>query len=277
MNTKSWRRCGLAIAAGAFSAQTFAETIFDYTHRFHVGYARQDADARVTSSIDPLPPIEIDLADDLNVDNSSESILLAYHWQFAEKWSLGLTYQRLSLDGDGLAARDFNFDGEEYRAGVRVDTEFTMDTYRLDVGYKLFSNDHWEVMVGAGVHTFAIDTSLAAGVGLEGGGESIVDEFRQESSNVLAPLPNLRAGVAYLLTPRWSVGASAGWLGLNIDDFSGSYTYADVGTDYRITDHFGIGASYQVAELDAKISDSDGFDEVNIELSGPSIYLFYGF
>jgi hypothetical protein len=271
---------GLAVATVAFCAESLAgTTIFDDRHRFHLGYARQDAEAKVTSSVDPLPPIEIDLQDDLNVDNSSASILAAYQWRFAEKWTLGLTYQRLSLDGDGLAARDFNFDGEEYRAGAQVNTEFTMDTYRLDVSYALIRNDQWELMVGLGVHTFVIETALEAQVSLEdGGGDSpLVDEFTKETADVLAPLPNLRAGVAYLITPRWSVTGSVGWLGLNIGDFSGSYTYADVATAYRFTERFGIGASYQIAELDAKIDDSDGFDEVNIKLPGPSIYLVYGF
>ncbi len=277
MDSVSWR-FGLAWVAVVYCAETCAGTMFDDTHRFHLGYARQDADAKVTSSVDPLPPIEIDLEDDLDADNSSDSILAAYHWRFADKWSLGLTYQRLKLDGDGLAARDFNFDGDVYRAGAQVDTEFTMDTYRLDVAYTIFRNDQWQVRVGAGVHTFVIDTSLAAQLSLEGGEETpLVNEFRQDSADVLAPLPNLRAGVTFLVTPRWSVGGSAGWLSLNIGDFSGSYTYADVATDYRITERFGIGASYQIAKLDAKIDDSDGFDEVNIQLSGPSIYLVYGF
>ncbi len=272
-------RLGLAVATVVFCAESLAGTIFDDRHRFHLGYARQDADAKVTSSVDPLPPIEIDLEDDLNVDNSSSSILAAYHWRFADKWTLGLTYQRLRLDGGGEAGRDFNFDGDVYRAGASVDTEFTMDTYRLDVSYAIIRNDQWEVLVGFGVHTFVIETSLEGQVSLEeGSGDSpLVSEFRAEKSDLLAPLPNLRAGVAYLITPSWRVGGSIGWLGLDIGDFSGSYTYADVATEYRFTERFGIGASYQIAELDAKISDSDGFDEVDIRLPGPSIYLIYGF
>lgn len=272
-------RNALAIGAAIFCVESFAGNAIDDTHVFHLGYARQDADVKVTSSVDPLPPIEIDLQDDLNSDTSSESVLAAYHWRFAQRWVLGITYQSLKLSGGGAAARDFNFDGTEYRAGAQVDSTFEMDTYRLDVAYAVIHNDRWEVLLGAGIHTFAIDTSISAEIAVAGGAEEapIISQRQSESANVLAPLPNVRGAVHYLITPRWSVRGSAGWLGLDVDDFSGAYTYADVSTDYRITEHFGIGASYQVFTFDAKISDSEGFDEVDIALSGPSIYLVYGF
>lgn len=270
---------GFAVGAAVCSANALAGNFMNDTHIFNLGYGRQDATAKVTASVEPLPPIEIDLQDDLNVDNSSESVLAAYHWRFAERWVLGLTYQNLKLNGGGAAGRDFNFDGDEYQAGAQVDTEFTMATYRLDVAYAIVRNEKWELLLGAGIHTFVIETSLAAQVFLAEGGdqEPVINQFESDTADVLAPLPNVRAAVNYLITPNWSVRGGVGWLGLSVDNFSGSYTYANVAMDYRITERFGFGASYQVSEFDAKISDNDGFDEVDIVVSGPSLYLVYGF
>lgn len=270
---------GMALGIIVVSAQAVAGNPIEDTHVFHLGYARQDAEAKVTASVEPLPPIEIDLEDDLNTDNSSSSVMAAYHWRFAERWILGVTYQSLKLEGSGAAGRDFNFDGVEFSAGARVDSTFNLDTYRIDVAYSLVRNEKWEVQLGLGLHTFVIETTIEAQVALQGGDQDkpLIDEFQTESSNVLAPLPNLRGAVNYQITPKWNVRGSIGWLGLNIDEFSGAYTYADIAMGYRFTERFGIGASYQISDFDAKISDNDGFDEVDIALSGPSLYLVYGF
>jgi hypothetical protein len=251
----------------------------DDTHYFRLGYLSQDADISAQSTIDPLPPIEIDLTDDLGMDDNSESLQMHYSWRFAEKWSLSATYQKLELDGNGEAGFDFNFDGQDYAAGVAVDTDFKMDTYLIDVGYSIVRNDKWEVVVGGGLHAFDFDVEMTSTLGIDGEGldDTIVRETTRSSADVLAPLPNLRGGATYLITPRWEVNASVGWLSLEIDDIDGKYTYLDIGTEYRITDRFGIGASYQLSKIDVTSTDNAGVDKFDIEFSGPSIYLSYGF
>jgi hypothetical protein len=250
----------------------------DDTHNFRLGYLSQTADLTLQSTIEPLPPIEIDFTDDLGMDDKSESLQLYYSWRFAEKWALSVGYQKLELDGNGDAAFDFNFDGKPYTAGAAVKTDFKMDTYLIDVGYSIIRNDKWELVVGAGLHAFDFDASIAGAVGIEGEGieDGIVRENGTAAADVLAPLPNLRAGATFLITPRWEVNASVGWLSLEIDDIDGKYTYLDIGTEYRLTDRFGIGAAYQLSKIDVTSTNSDGLDKFDIQFSGPSIYLSYG-
>lgn len=62
-----------------------------------------------------------------------------------------------------------------------------------------------------------------------------------------------------------------------VDDIDGEYLYTDLGTEYRITDRFAIGASYQVATIDVISDEDDDFIELEIDFSGPSIYFSYGF
>ncbi len=87
---------------------------------------------------------------------------------------------------------------------------------------------------------------------------------------------NIDVGYSFIRTDKWELNAGVGWLSLEIDNIDGKYLYADIGTVYRITDRFGIGASYQIAEIDVTSDEDDGFDKVDIEFSGPSIYLTYG-
>jgi hypothetical protein len=73
------------------------------------------------------------------------------------------------------------------------------------------------------------------------------------------------------------VNAGVGWLSLEIDNIDGNYRFLEIGTEYRVTDRFGIGATYQFSKIDVTSTDSDGVDKVDVEFSGPSIYLSYGF
>jgi hypothetical protein len=247
------------------------------THSFRLGIYSQDAEITVQSTIDPFPPIEIDLTDDLNLDDSSESIFFNYRWRFKEKWSLSATFQRLELDGNDVAGFDFNYDGQQITAGAEVETQFDMDTYFIDVAYSIVRNDKWEVLFGAGIHAFDFDISLASTILLESEGEEDVLETISASADVLAPLPNLRFGTTYVIMPRWEVNAGVGWLSLEVDNIEGKYTYFELGTEYRFTDRFGIGATYQLSKIDVTATESNKVEKFDVEFSGPSIYLSYGF
>jgi len=274
--TKTRTQTLLALTA-LFSVVASAGNSIEDTHSFRLGVYSQDTDIQAVSTIDPFPPIEIDLTDDLGMDDNSESIYASYRWRFGEKWSLSTTFERLELDGKGFASKDFNFDGKEFTAGAAVSTEYTMDTYLIDVGYSLIRTDTWEVVVGFGIHAFDIETVIEGRLEIDGGGDDNIVEGARASADFLAPLPNLRAGVTYMLTPQWELNAGIGWLSLEIDNIDGNYTYGEIGTEYRITDRFGIGATYQLSKIDVTVDESDGFDAVDIEFSGPSIYLSYGF
>ncbi|MFT5710821.1 MAG: hypothetical protein ACI8QT_001521 [Halioglobus sp.] len=267
----------LGITTVVSTVAVAAGNTIDDTHYFRLGVLSQTADITVQSTVDPRPPIEIDLIDDLGMDDKGESFQLYYRWRFADKWSLGVTYQRLELDGNGEAAFDFNFDGKSYTTGAAVETDFSMDTYLVDLGYSIVRNDKWEVTVGAGLHAFDFEAVIAGTIGIEGGADSTVQNTTRAAADVLAPLPNLRGGLTYLITPRWEVKAGGGWLSLEIDDIDGSYTYVNISTEYRFTDRFGLGAAYQIAKMDVTSTNSNGLDKLDAEFAGPSIYLSYGF
>ena len=260
-----------------FSASALAGNSIEDTHTFRLGVHSQDAEIKSVSNVFPFPPIEIDLTDDLGMDDSSESIYVSYRWRFGEKWALSATFQRLELDGSGAAAIDFNFDGTEYSAGTAIDSEFNVDTYLIDLGYSIVRSEKWEVVVGFGLHAFDIETAITGRVELSGDGEVIIGVRSTANADFLAPLPNLRGGVTYMITPKWELRGGIGWLSLEIDNIDGKYLYADIGTEYRITDRFGIGAAYQISEIDVTNDKSDGFDKLDVDFSGPSIYLTYGF
>jgi hypothetical protein len=132
-------------------------------------------------------------------------------------------------------------------------------------------------MLGAGIHSFDIESSISGLAFVNDGNNNIIEQFSKASADVLAPLPNLRFGAIYMINPRWEVNTSVGWLSLEIDEIDGSYTYFDLGTQYRFTEKFGIGASYQFANIDVTSTKGSSVDKLDLEFKGPSIFITYGF
>lgn len=250
----------------------WANSIED-THRFRLGVYEQDVDVTAAVTKDPLPEIDINFDKVLGLEESGTTAFLSYNWRFKEKWSLNAFYSKMEVDGKKIATKDFNYNGEEYTAGVLLETDFGLDTYLIAANYSFIRDDRKEFGVGLGLHAFDIDSTIGATVGVDGQEQA----GNRTNSQITAPLPNLRAYGTFLITDRWEISAAAGWLSFNYEDFGGDYLFLTAFTEYRFTEHFGIGLSYQIAEIDVTHKDNQGREEFNIDLLGPSIYLTYGF
>ncbi|HIG41965.1 MAG: hypothetical protein ABGY96_12620 [bacterium] len=260
-----------------FSTAAMAGSSIEDTHFFRLGVYKQEATVRLGATIDPFPPVVIDLADDLNSDDSTTAVSALYRWHFTKKWSLSLAYRQLALDGGGLATKDFNFDGKDFTAGGEINTEFNLDTYLVDIGYSFIRNNKWEMVVGMGLHAFDIESSISGQISVTDGSGIVTLANGRANADVLAPLPNLRGAVTYMINPKWEVNASFGWLSVEIDQIKGDYTYFDFATEYRITDRFGIGATYEIADIDVTVKKISRVEKYDLEFKGPSLYISYGF
>lgn len=265
-------RSALVVVFLLFSAAALSNSLED-THRFRVGIYEQDIDVRASLTKPPLPEFEIDFDKLLGLEESSETIFLSYQWRFKEKWSLQASYSKLEESAEKIATKDFNYGGQEYTAGILLDSEFDLDTYLLVANYSFVHDDKKELGVGLGLHMFDINTQITSVVGVE----EVAQTRMRTRGDLLAPLPNLRAYGTYMVTPKWEVSLKAGWLSLTYGDYDGSYLFLTLYTEYRVTDRFGIGMSYQAAEIDVSHEDNSGKEKFDMELYGPSIFLTYGF
>jgi hypothetical protein len=89
--------------------------------------------------------------------------------------------------------------------------------------------------------------------------------------------PYVRAYGAYMISDKWEVTATAGWLSFDYEDYEGAYLFLTVFTEYRFTKGFGMGLSYQIAEIDIIEDNGTGKKDFEIDFLGPSVYLTYGF
>ena len=55
--------------------------------------------------------------------------------------------------------------------------------------------------------------------------KGVVLEGSRTTSEVTAQLPNLRAYGTYMITDRWEVSVTGGWLSFDYEDYAGDYLY----------------------------------------------------
>ena len=94
---------------------------------------------------------------------------------------------------------------------------------------------------------------------------------------LLAPLPNIRLQGFYALDSRWSLNGSLGWMSANIDEWSGDFLYLSGRVQFRFTDRLGVALGYQFTDVDVRRKQRNRQSEYDLEFSGPSLQLTYGF
>ena len=261
--------CVLVLLLGAGGSAAHAQEIhpeLSDTHSFILGAHFQSSGTEVGARSN------IDLSD-LGVDDDDISWMLAYRWRFTDRWTLSAGASDFQVDGDVTVSDTFEFDGKEFEAGVSLESDFSVETYIVDLMYRVYKTDRAELLLGGGVHALNFDVEFKGTLFLE-------DESRSETvsgDDLLAPLPNLRMHGFYALTPNWAVNGTLGWMSANIDDWDGRYVYANLRTDYRFGSHFGIGLGYQYVDVDVSHERSRLDSSFDVNYHGPTLYLVYGF
>jgi hypothetical protein len=264
----------LSLALLSFTNVVQAEALnprLEAKHSFRAGVYIQNADFEVAVTRPPNTPDVLNFGDDLGVDEDKNSPLFDYRWRFFERWHLSFGYHEFDSDGEIENLVEFNFDDEVFPAGYLVNTDIGFDAYILDINYALFKGDRHEFAIGAGLHAFDLN--------LEIDGRLIVGDQEADKVNdktkLFAPLPNIRFYGFYALSPKWHISATAGWLSLTYDNWTGDYSYMNVRTEYKVSKRFGVGVGYQITLVDLKRDTDTKLDEYNFDLTGPTLYFSY--
>jgi len=261
----------LLVSMPSFSADESGN--FQVRDMIGIGLAYQSVEADLRATAGDLPEVEVDL-DDLGIKDEDLSWAIEGRWRFKPRWALvGLAYQ-FSQDGNQSVKRDFNFDGKDFQAGASVDTELSIDTYILDVMYSAYRSPRTEILVGGGIHAIDLEASIK--------GRAFVGETEREaatgSSDLLAPLPNLRAQAYYKINDNWDLGVSVGWLSANAGDYDGGFIYLHPRVTWGGGESWALSLGYQYVNIDiTQEKSSTRENEFNMDFQGPTLLLDYRF
>jgi len=244
----------------------------DRSHLFLVGAYFQDVKAEIRETRGPLPQQAVNFGH-LGVDETDTSLHLEYRFRISERWGLLAAAQRFSGQGTRGNVRAFNFGSVQFPVGAELHSKLDVDTYILDVVYTTYRSQRAEFAIGVGIHAFDFATKIEGRkvAGQNDSSDSIAFE------ELLAPLPNLRLQGFYAINSRWAVSGSLGWMSANVDEWSGDFLYLNGRLQYLFANSFGMALGYQFTDVDVSREQNRRQSEYDMEFSGPSLHLSYGF
>jgi hypothetical protein len=218
---------------------------------------------------EPLENRDIDFGQTVGVDNDTMVFNGAFRWRFGEKWSVAGQYFSVNAKGDATLEEDVEFQDIIFREGTFVGAGIKTSIGRLFFGRTFNTGPQHEFGGGIGIHFLKINTFIE--------GEVIINEgetaFRRSEAETSQPLPNI--GIWYMYSPsqRWLIDTRVDFMSASIDDYDGTLWNANIGVNFQVSRHFGIGLAYQYFDVELNVDKSDWQGEANFRYSGPILSL----
>jgi hypothetical protein len=234
-----------------------------YIGDFGVFFSDRDLKISVNGSLGDVNE-SIDFSNELRRGRSDEVFALEFSWRFSEKWSLRTQYFESGGSTSAVLNEDVEWGDVVFGSGSNIDAGSDFSLVRLFFRRAFNIGERHDLGLGLGIHR------LEFGGHVEG--EAIINGmpagFQRRSVSAHAPLPNIGIDYVYSLSPRWALRARLDWISASIDDYSGGLVNTALGLNYKVTDHIGLGVSYNVFDLDLDVSKSSWNGEISTRYTG---------
>jgi hypothetical protein len=184
---------------------------------------------------------------------------------------LDFSYASYNRDGNTTLTRDITIGGVTYPVGAEVDSLLDFDIIRGTYSYALVQNERMRLALGLGIYAVPLTYELEIETG---GGRTGV-----EGADTTLPLPALALRSEFRLMNKLFFNASVEGMYLEYDDFKGALLDFNVGLDYRLWKHFGLGLGYNFMGVHVEGEDADSdypgvnfVGEVDVRYSGLFLY-----
>jgi hypothetical protein len=264
--------CCLAFS-GIGAAEVTSNSVLNKRAIFYGGIQYHQADGKFASYEPGEPDIKVDF-DDLGLNENEVSASAGAIFNFwSKRMTLRLDYYGYHDDAKATADFTFDFDGITFPAGARLDSNFDLDVYVVNLSYNFIRSDRAQLGVGLGVHAADIDVGISGTV--EVAGETV--DLGSGDADVLAPLPNFYITGAYAFTDNFLIRAGGGGLSLSYGDWDGQMWFVNAFLEYWPWQHVGFGAGLRYFGVDVDYDGSKYKEEYNFDLPGPVFYVTAGF
>ena len=199
------------------------------------------------------PHDPIDFNDELGLDISDETFALNFGWRYGKKWELAAQYFESSGSTGAVLEEDIEWGDVIFEQGSSVVAGQGFTLVRAFFARRFESKEQHEFGIGAGIHWVELSAFMKGDVSVGGGGNT---ETRESARGSL-PLPNVGIWYMHSISPKWAFKARFDWLDVSYDIYSGTQTNASIGLNYRLSNNFGAGLSYNLLDLDYTVKDSD--------------------
>jgi hypothetical protein len=211
---------------------------------------------------------EVDFDEVLGGGDASR-VRLDGDWRFGDsrRHKVRLVAFALSRDNSKTIEREFEWGGDVYPVGAKVDAEFEFAVLEAAYEYAFLRSDSYEVGGTIGLHYTTLDASLKAKSTSTGGTIDV-----SNSASVDLPLPVIGARGIWKLPHNFWIDAQAQFFALSIDEYDGNLQDYRVMLTWQPHRWLGIGVGYNAFTVDVDV-DADKFNgSLDWTYDGPMIF-----
>lgn len=144
---------------------------------------------------------------------------------------------------------------------------FDFTVMELAYRYSVVRRENFELNASFGIHNIDFNTALNATITSPGGQGSL--SVAQDASTD-APLPVVGLGFTWHLVGDLYLQAQAQYFQVEYGGIDGGLQDYQAGILWQLSDHFGVGAAYNLFDLDVTSDDADTFrGELDWRYAGP--------
>lgn len=161
-----------------------------------------------------------------------------------------------------------------FQANGNVKTEFNFDVYELGYEYAFMRGPTYEVGATAGVHLLDMKIALSGNATFtDSSGHTGSASYSTKESNLPAPLPvvGLRAG--WSVAPNWYLEAQAQIFKFDYEGFNGNWSDLRAGVTWMFSRHFGVGAGYNRFNVNVDVNREKYNGSVDLSYSGAQLFV----
>lgn len=220
----------------------------------------------------------VDFTQTLGGNSSTDAFRIDTLYRFNERHALGFSWYRVGLSGEKSLNETIQIKDQIIAAGAFTQTSLSFNTYRLLYNYSFYRNEKVELGVSPGLYMMKTNFNFVGQgtVTLPGGtptsGSAVI-----VSEQLTVPLPSIGLVVNYNITPKLQFLSRYDFFYLSIGAYSGSMFELYTGLEYRIVQHFALGAAYDRLQADLRANGHQGFTanfSYNLAYFYASVYLF---
>jgi hypothetical protein len=227
----------------------------------------------VSFGVDGLAGLSIKPENALGLDSSMFVFGAAGYYRLGEskRHQISLSYSGYHRSASGTLTKEIAIGDNVLLPGTELHTVFNLDIARVSYTYAIFQDDRVRIGLGLGVYVAPIKIQVKV--------DTADASYEAGKIDVTLPLPAFSLQGELRLTRRFSLVGDLNAMYLRIGDYEGSLLNANVGMEYRLWKHFGLGLAFNAMTVNVEASSSsnsypgaDFVGRVTVDYGGLFLY-----
>jgi hypothetical protein len=198
----------------------------------------------------------VDFTNTLGGDTSTDAFRVDTLYRFNDRHAVGFSWYRVGLSGEKSLNQEIQINDQTIGAGATTQTGLSFNTYRLLYNYSFYRNDKVELGLSPGLYVMKTNFNFAGQGTINGtaGSGTIINE------QVSLPLPSIGLIANYNITSKLQAQTRFDFFYLSIGQYTGEMFEFYAGLEYRLFQHFAMGAAYDRLTAGLTGSGPQGFN-----------------